>query len=142
MLNERNTGLQWPGYYPRNCPPEEAEVASGTFYRLVRKHVVQVEDFIPLYLEKPDNFDNRSIREVCQGCGVSVVKDLQDLARLKNSSGKMRKRLIAEGKLKPTLGMIKHTPSRNYKSHHTWWIPTGKKPWLAFIVIDDQTNRQ
>ena len=75
MLNERTTELQWPDYYPENCPPEEAEPTSGTVYRLVQRAPAQSEDFIPLYIDKPENFESKSIREVCQGCGVSVCKD-------------------------------------------------------------------
>ena len=129
--------MQWPDYYPENCPPEAAEPASGTFYRLVRRDPVQLEDFIPLYIDRPENFENIPIDEVCQGCGVSVCKNKQDIERLQNSSGKMRKRQIAEGELNPTLGAIKHTPSRKYKSHHTWWVPIEVKPWLVFNVVND-----
>ncbi len=137
MLNERTTELQWPDYYPENCPPEAAKSASGTVYRLVQSDPPQSEDFIPLYIDKPENFERKPISEVCQGCGVSVCKDKQDIERLQSSSGKMRKRHIAEGELNPTLGVIKHTPSRKYKSHHTWWVPIGIKPWVVFHVVND-----
>lgn len=133
--------MQWPDFYPENCPPEEAQPASGIVYRLVQQDLAQPEDFIPLYIDKPENFENKSISEVCRGCGVSVCKDRQDIARLQKSSGKMRKRQIAEGELNPTLGVIKYTPSRKYKSHHTWWIPIRIKPWLVFNVINDSRSR-
>jgi hypothetical protein len=41
MRNGRNTELQWPDFYPENCPPAEAEPASGTVYRLVKHNPPQ-----------------------------------------------------------------------------------------------------
>ncbi len=137
MQNGRNTELQWSDFYPENCPPVETEPASGTVYRLVRRDPVQPKDFIPLFIERPGFFENKSISEVCRGCGVSVCRNLQDIMKLQKSSGKMRKRQIAEGELNPTLGVIQHTPSRTYKTHHTWWVPTGEKPWIVFNVISE-----
>ena len=135
MRNGRNTELKWPDYYPENCPPEDAKPASGIVYRLVKQDPVQQEDFIPLITENPKRFENKPNAQICKGCGISVCKGMQDILKLQRSSGKMRKRQIAEGELSSTLGVIKHTPSRNYKTHHTWWVDPKAKPWHVFKVI-------
>ncbi len=137
MQNGRNTELKWPDYYPEDCPPEDAKPTSGIVYRLVKQDPVQQEEFIPLIIENSKRFENKPNAQICIGCGISVCKGMQDILKLQRSSGKMRKRQIAEGELNSTLGVIKHTPSRNYKTHHTWWVDPNAKPWHVFKVIDE-----
>ncbi len=137
LQNERTTQLQWPDYYPEDCPPKDAITSSLTVYRLVKRDPAETGDFIPLYIEKPENFVNKPASEVCQGCGISVLKDIQDVINLQNISGKMRRKHIAEGHINQMLGMTKHTPSRRYRSHHTWWVPNGIKPRSVFKVISE-----
>lgn len=136
MRNERTTELQWPDYYPENCPPETAEPASGTVYRLVQNDPPQAEDFQSSWEEFPGRFPEPTIIN----SGVSVYTDPQDIdrlfERLKNRIGHLRNRKTARGELNPMLGMIQNTPSHE-KSHHTWWIPIGTEPWLVFKVISE-----
>ena len=134
MQNERTTELEWPDFYPENCPPAGVERASGTVYHLVQHDPPQTEDFITYYEENPKFFESNP-HLICKGCGVSVYTDLRDIRRLKKRSKKLKNRHIAEGKLNPTLGRIQHTPSRRRKSHHTWWVPIGIKSWSVFKVI-------
>lgn len=47
---------------------------------------------------------------------------------------------IAKGILSDGLGRIKHTPSKNEKSHHTWWIPENTELCKVFELID--TNKE
>ena len=126
----RNTDLEWPDFYPVNCPPKEAKPASGTVYRLVRYNPAQAEDFKTPWEEYPGRFPAPTITN----CGLSVHTDLQDSEKLKNRIPKFRRRQIAEGELNPTLGMIQHTRSLE-QSHHSWWIPIGTAPWVVFNII-------
>ena len=128
--NERNTELEWPDFYPENCPPPEAEPASGTVYRLVRNDPPQAEDFLSTWEEFPGRFPEPTI----QISGVSVYRDPQDIERLKNRIRHLRNRKTAKGELNSTLGFIQPTKGRE-RSHHTWWIPIGAEPWLVFKVI-------
>ena len=129
------TKLTWPDFYPEDCPPAEAEPASGTVYRLVRRNPAQAEDFKTPFEENPRRFNDKPTLE---NCGLSVHTDSQDSERLrerlKNRARKFKNRQIAEGSLDPTLGMIQHTPSIE-GSHHSWWVPLGAEPWLVFNVI-------
>ena len=128
MRSERNIKLEWPDFYPANCPPAEAEPASGTVYRLVRHDPAQAEDFKTPFEENPGRFNNKpSIKN----CGLSVHTDMRDSEQLKTVMKmvpRFRDAQIAEGELNPTLGMIHHTPSAKYKSHHSWWVPVGAEP--------------
>ena len=127
--------MEWPNFYPTNCPPAGAEPASGTVYRLVRNDPAQPEDFKTPFEENPRRFNNKpSIKN----CGLSVHTDMQDSDQLK-AVMKMVPRFkgtqIAEGELNPTLGLIQHTPSSKYKSHHSWWVTVGAEPWVVFKII-------
>jgi hypothetical protein len=127
--------LEWPSFYPTNCPPAGAEPASGTVYRLVRNDPAQPEDFKTPFEENPRRFNNKpSIKN----CGLSVHTDMQDSEQLKTVM-KMVPRFkdtqIAEGELNPTLGMIQHTPSSEYRSHRSWWVPIGAEPWVVFKIV-------
>ena len=125
--------MEWPDFYPANCPPAEAEPASGTVYRLVRHNPPQAEDFVTFFERNPGRFKNEP-NMMCQSCGVSVYTDMQDVKRLKNRyKRRFGRRKIAEGELNPTHGVIQHTPSKE-KSHHSWWVPIGVKPWVVFNI--------
>ena len=125
------TKLTWPDFYPENCPPAEAEPASGTVYRLVKHDPARAEDFKSVFEENPRGAIKKKTVKIY---GLSVHRDLSDSERLKKRSKKFKNRHIAKGSLNPTLGMIQHTPSIE-ESHHSWWIPFGTEPWLVFNVI-------
>lgn len=122
--------MEWPDYYPENCPPAEAEPASGTVYRLVRHNPPQAEDFLSTWEEFPGRFQELNIRI----CGTSVYTDLKDIDRLKDRVPQLRSRKTAKGELNQHLGRTQRTEAVE-KSHITWWIPLGVKPWLVFEVI-------
>ena len=135
MRNERNIELEWPDYYPENCPPAEAKPASGTVYRLVVHDPAQEEDFKTSFEENPRRFNNKPD---IKNCGLSVQTDIQDSEQLKKAMKmvpRFKNSQIAEGELNPTLGLIQHTPSSEYKSHHSWWVPIGAEPWVVFKII-------
>ena len=135
MRNERNIELEWPDFYPENCPPAGAEPASGTVYRLVVHDPAQEEDFKTPFEENPRRFNNKPD---IKNCGLSVHTDIQDSGQLKKAMKmvpKFRNSQIAEGELNPTLGLIQHTLSSKYKSHHSWWVPIGAEPWVVFKII-------
>ena len=132
MHNERTTELEWPDFYPENCPPAEAKPASGTFYRLVKHNPPQAEDFLSTWEEFPGRFPEPTIKN----SGVSVYTDPQDIERLKKRVRQLKGRKTAEGELNPMHGLIQSTEGKE-KSHHTWWIPIGAEPWLVFKVVSE-----
>ena len=125
------TKLTWPDFYPENCPPAEAEPASGTVYRLVKHDPARAEDFKSVFEENPRGAIKKKTVKIY---GLTVHGDSQDSERLKNRARKFKNRQIAEGSLNPTLGMIRHTASIE-ESHHTWWVPVEAKPWTVFNIM-------
>ena len=128
--------MEWPDFYPENCPPAEAEPASGIVYRLVCHDPAQEGDFKTPFEENPKRFDYKSN---IKNCGLSVQTDIRDSEQLQKTMKmvpRFKNSQIAKGELNPTLGLIQHTPSSKYKSHHSWWVPIGAKPWVVFKVIN------
>ena len=125
--------MQWPDYFPDDCPPQDAQPATGDVYRLVKQNPPESKDFIPLREKKTsEDFGERE----CQACGLSVLGNAEDALRMRKRARGMEKRLIAKGTLNPFLGKIKHTPSSRYgRSHRTWWVPTEVEPWSVFRVV-------
>ncbi len=124
--------MQWSDYFPADCPPQDAQPATGEVYRLVKKNPPESGDFIPFREKDP----TANVRDECQACGLSVVRDAEDTLRIKRRARGMKKRLVAKGTLSPCFGRIKHTPSSvSGRSHHTWWVPTEVQPWRVFRVV-------
>lgn len=129
--------MEWPDFYPANCPPVEAEPASGTVYRLVQNNPPRAKDFRTPFEENPGRFNNKP---TIKNCGLSVHTDMQDSERLHEVTKmipRFKNSQIAEGELNPTLGLIQHTPSSKYKSHHSWWVPIGTEPWVVFKIMSE-----
>ena len=133
--------MEWPHFYPENCPPAEAKPASGKVYRLVRSDPAQAEDFRTLFEENPRWSKNKPTTTVCKGCGLSVYTDLQDIKQLKDRyKRKFGKYKIAEGELDAKFGMIQNTPAKE-ESHHTWWVPVRAVPWTVFNIIGESKEQ-
>ena len=129
--------MEWPKFYPPNCPEDGIEPASGTVYRLVLHDPVQAGDFESPFEEKRRRFKNKSNQEKCRACALSVHTNSQDSEKLKKWVGKLRNAQIAKGELNATLGVIKYTPSKKSgESHVSWWVPIGAEPWAVFDVIE------
>lgn len=123
--------MSWPTHFPPDCPPQNAGAPSGKVYRLVDN-------------PGPSNSDFRSHREMypakpfpdeCEACGLSVFKDLSDVARLNRRIPGMRAKVVAEGTLDGSCGKILPTPRKKYKSHHTWWLLVGVQAWHGFSLV-------
>ncbi len=126
--------MVYPQHFPSDCPPPQSDIASGEFYRLIQ----DPKDFLSWREENPNKECSPTLSE-CQACGVSIHSSLDDIKKLSLRIPRLRNRKIAKGFLKGEMGKIKHTPSKNEKSHHTWWIPEKTEPWKAFEILD--TNK-
>jgi hypothetical protein len=125
--------LRWPDFFPDDCPPDDAEPASGEVYRITGRRNPKNRDFLS-YREQRGP-DAEFSQPECIVCGLSVYRDIEDISRMRlrrRRVPKLRKRLyIAKGLLNPSLGKIKAT-GHHEKSHHTWWVPTGVEAWQHF----------
>ncbi|QSJ17566.1 hypothetical protein JYQ62_01415 [Nostoc sp. UHCC 0702] len=129
--------MTYSKHFPDDCPPSQSDSASGEFYRFIHKahEKPQPKDFLSWRQEFPQKECPVGLSE-CQACGVSIHSSLDDAKKLSLRIPRFRNMKIAKGFLKDEMGKIKHTPSRNEKSHHTWWIPEKSEPWKIFELFD------
>ncbi|MEH2295074.1 hypothetical protein [Nostoc sp.] len=128
--------MTYSKHFPDDCPPSQCDIASGEFYRFIKNahEKPQPKDFLSWRQEFPDKECPTGLSE-CQACGVSIHSSLDDAKNLSLRIPKLKKMKVTKGFLKDELGRIKHTPSKNEKSHHTWWITEESEPWNFFEII-------
>ena len=123
-------------HLPSDCPPEEAREASNDLvYRFVTTNPPTQQDFLSWRELNPQLPCPEKLTE-CQARGISVYTSKTDVDRLKRKIPVFRDKILALGNLNSQLGMIQNTPSKNAKSHHTWWFPFDSEPWTIFQVLD------
>lgn len=126
--------MVWNTHLPENCPPQEAQDAEGALYRLVSHSSPHPEDFRS-WRETNMSKDLPKGMTECQAGGLSVYRDKADANRTIKRIPRFRKSQPALGILTPDFGKILFTPSKDSKSHHTWWLPSNTQPWTVFQIV-------
>lgn len=125
--------MNWPSFFPPNCPPPEAKDASGTVYRFVKNNPPLAEDFLTHKHRYPHQIFTGE--KLCQACGLSVYISEKDILWARKSVPGMRKKLIVKANLAALaaeFGKLKDTPSATSSPHYTWWVPENVQPWELF----------
>ena len=127
--------MNWPSFFPPQCPPSEAKDASVEVFRLVSSDPPSVRDFESFAQMRPKKWMGN-----CKASGLSVFTAKSDALRLvRRVQGMVQGKsvpgdLIASANLSPEAGKLMHTP-RNGNSHHTWWAPADFDHTVAFKVV-------
>jgi hypothetical protein len=125
------TGVNWPSFFPPQCPPSEAKDASAEVFRFVSSDPPLVGDFEAWAQKRPKKWMGN-----CKAAGLSVFTAKTDLLRLARRVPGIstQGRLVASANLSSVAGKLMHTP-RDGDSHHTWWAPAGFNHTEAFKVV-------
>ena len=126
--------MDWPDYFPKNCPPQNARRDNFKVYRLVDNDPPCQNDFIPKKLLYPHINYTREI--LCLACGISVDKTLDGIKRTRKRFRVLRNKKIAVGIIKPNDGFILETGGG---THVTWWVQT-KTPHVSFKVVNENAK--
>jgi len=123
--------MEWPSFFPPQCPPTEAVDASVEVFRLVSSNPPAASDFESYAEMYPNKWEGN-----CEASGLSVFTGKDDALRLARRVPGLSAlgNLIATASLTPASGKLKYTP-RNGNSHHTWWAPEGLDHASAFKVV-------
>lgn len=103
---------------PENCPPADAKPANRKFFRFVRGSADEQAEWLLPYLTPGAGFGKTG---VCAAHAYSLLGEMEDIAVARRFMGKFRRMRVAEVTLRPDMGVVKHTPSRVGRSHHSWW---------------------
>lgn len=118
--------------FPPKCPPERAEPASGSIFRLVSRATMKPKDFLSYKELNPHkNYEGKE----CQSCGLSVFRTQEDCSKAKATIPALRKKHVAAADLRDPVGLYAATPSYNTGNHHTWWIPGTSSRVIDFFEV-------
>ena len=107
----------WFEDLPKQCPPEDAEVCNGVYYRIANGNPASSEDFFSQRKMHPDKVFRGEGIDDCIVKSISLFSDKKEIER-RMKLPKFKKAVIAEVRLMPKYGMIKKTFG---VAHYSWW---------------------
>lgn len=122
--------MEWPAFYPDDCPYSHSTVVSGVVYRLVTP-TLKGTDFQSHRERFPDKVFQ--VPE-CEACGLSVVLDREEIISMQRTIPLFKKKVIAWAELSGEHGRIAPTPKPFAESHCTWWVPLEVDASQLFAV--------
>ena len=120
----------WFEDLPEQCPPDDAELAKGIYYRIANGNPATSEDFFSQRKMQPDKVFKGEGIDDCIVKSVSLFSDKSE-AMKRMKLPKFKKAVIAEVKLEAKDGMIKKTFGI---AHYSWWRSKGFHVSQAKIV--------
>lgn len=125
----------WPTDLPDSCPPSEAMPSTGLYYRLLRSNPATSKD----YIRPRDSRKHRDLTgdDLCKASAFSVYADVEDARRVRETSPGFTHRIVAQGELKPEMGVLHPTPTATTESHASWWVALGQDPLPVFVALDE-----
>jgi hypothetical protein len=123
----------YPEFFPEGCPPEDAQPMEIMVYRLIKGESIDNEDFKSFFeLGRDARHPTFPFIEY----GISINTDYQELKSYWRGSGALKKayKNIGAGITQKNNGVIKYTPTKQQKSHHTWWLNKAAKPEDYFMI--------
>lgn len=130
-----NAERHFPANIPHGCPPDEAPMASGEVFRIVKTNPPTPDDFLT-YIEQGKLLEERE----CDCHGISVFRDPDHAAFYADKFPALGE-FIARGSLDVGHGKLGDTP-RNVAgtviSHATWWPFEGIARHTLFVVPDEE----
>jgi hypothetical protein len=125
-----NDGLAFPSDWPPDCPPEDAEHATGRCYRITKNDPPTEEDF-----QTPHEAGKLKRRPACLRCALSILRTRQDAVHQRQLFPFLGQ-YVAEGELNPSYGKTKLTPAK-VPTHTTWWSYAGVNRRQLFTVLQE-----
>ena len=124
--------INWPAYYPSDCPPNIAQPPNHTVYRFVRSNPPSSIDFC----SNKERFPRKDYGEDdCIACGLSVFTDVNEVKIAQQHIPGMKSKLIAKINLMNDDGLILPSHSSYCDSHHTWWKSPNFNPINRFTIV-------
>lgn len=115
----------FPKEWPKDCPPSDAEDASGTAFRVVMTDPV-TDDSFKNYVE----LGKLPKAPLCKRLALSVFVTIEQAYHLSRMKSADLGKFVARGTL--TAGKMKVTPS---SGHINWWVPEGHDPKATFTQV-------
>jgi hypothetical protein len=121
--------MKFASHFPAQCPPPEAESASGTVFRLVKSDPPTVDDFL-----SHAELGLARTGPACKRCGLSVFRVRDDGIHMHNLYPNIGS-YLAEGELQATHGQTQLTKGA-LPTHTTWWVCVGIDRAKPFVKVE------
>ena len=124
-----NNARRFPAYFPKDCPPDDAQSEKIVLFRLCKTAVPTAQDFLSFYQINPKKYDGN-----VQAYGLSTYPTAEACESAKRKSPRLRDACegIACGQVDADKGKILRTPSKANPAHITWWVYEGIEPHTFF----------
>lgn len=76
--------MQFRDHLPPNCPPEDAQPASGDVYMFVNENPPSSNDFLSKREKHPDKPPFEPNEKECRACGLSIYTEISDLLNIRS----------------------------------------------------------
>jgi len=123
--------MLFPDDWPKDCPPNDAEVASSEVFRIVAKDPPDITDLASHW--ERGRLPNAP---ACLRCGLSVFREIRDAVHQRLLLPKLGK-LIAQATLEAEHGETKITQGKQ-PTHTTWWVYKDVNRASLFSVIKEE----
>ena len=108
-------GTEWPAHFPAGCPAgENPDPVNGAVFHLLRRQ--RSQDYKTAF-ERNAFPDGPPCRRVAFSCYVNLQAAQHHLDIQPTLF-----RAIARADLTPAHGAIKHTPTSQFREHHSLWL--------------------
>ena len=132
-MSTQSATLQFPKWFPPDCPPTGASDASGIVFRFATKNPVAAEDFLSHH-----ELGLAPKAKPCSRAGLSVYRTISSARRrlreLRDRSPARFGPHIAEGSLSAEHGKIKQEGGD--PDHHEWWAYEGVERHAPFRIVE------
>ncbi|MBF0343945.1 MAG: hypothetical protein HQL06_06910 [Nitrospirae bacterium] len=110
--------MEWIEELPDDCPPEDAIYPQNEkYFRWVDNYPPTERDFFSLRKLYPE----RKLPSECQARAVSIFSSFDECLKLRKFNY-FKTRKIISLLLNEECGLVKNTPSKDNKSHTSWWV--------------------
>lgn len=123
----------FPDDFPECCPPSDAVDADIVVFRTVTNNPPQRIDFLS-WVEEGKTKPNKIPK--CDEFSVSVMLSKNDALHHRHVF-RWAAQHIAVGRLFPSHGRVKPTPTKKFPSHLEWWSFVGVKREVLFSIDEE-----
>lgn len=122
--------MNYPSYFPNNCPPEDAQFLEVEAYRGCQNNNVTRDDFRSYY-------ELGKSHSKLEAYGVSLFTDFKVVQVMRNMPNfRLNHPYISKGITSIDCGAIKQT-GKTHPSHITWWLYEDATPEKYFQIIEE-----
>jgi hypothetical protein len=128
--------IDWPDYFPIQCPPLTAVPTEKSVYRLVRNEPPIEDDFLS---NKQEAMSGVWPGKECEACGLSVLNSYDKADKtIRTYKKKFKLHKIAKGTIAQSTGVVAKTFG---SGHFTWWLYPGTTVARLFSICSDGEDK-